>query len=72
MGKREFDMHWHVTKVFAHAVMAMGIGMAAMMPNDVMAQQLTLQIKSGNLNQALQQVIQKSNIQLVYNTAILR
>lgn len=60
MGKREFDMHWHVTKVFAHAVMAMGIGMAAMMPNDVMAQQLTLQIKSGNLNQALQQVIQKA------------
>lgn len=70
MGKREFDMHWHVTKVFAHAVMAMGIGMAAMMPNDVMAQQLTLQIKSGNLNQALQQVIQKSNIQLVYNTDV--
>lgn len=70
MRKKEFDMHPHVTRFFAHAVMAMGIGMAAMFPNDALAQQLTVQIKSGNLNQALQQIIQKSNIQLVYNTDV--
>ena len=70
MRKKEFDMHPHVTRLFAHAVMAMGIGMAAMFPNDALAQQLTVQIKSGNLNQALQQIIQKSNIQLVYNTDV--
>ncbi len=58
----------HASGFFARAFMAFALGTAVMLPREIMAQPLSVQIKQGNLDQAFQQIIQKSDIQLVYNT----
>lgn len=49
-------------------LMALIVGSIFMYPTMVFAQKTTLHIEQGTLDQAFQQIIKKSNIQLVYNT----
>lgn len=70
MKHKHASIHKSATKKLTRTLMAFGLGLASMWPGEMMAQQITVQIKQGNLNQAFQQIMKGSHIQLVYNTDV--
>ena len=53
-------------KSLARATLLLGVGLASLLP--CRAQQVSLKLGEGNLDQAFQQIIRQSNVQLVYDT----
>ena len=65
MRHKHASIHKSATKQLARTLMAFGLGLASMWPGEMTAQQITVQSKQGNLDQAFQQIMRGSNIQLV-------
>lgn len=70
MRKKHIGTHNRAFRLFARTALVFGIGMASVLPDEAMAQQITVQIKQGNLDQAFQKIMEGSDIQLVYNTDV--
>lgn len=70
MKKKQASTHKSTFHLFARTAIAFGIGMASLLPDETMAQQITVQIKQGNLDQAFQKIMEGNDIQLVYNTDV--
>lgn len=58
------------TQRLGKVLMAFSLGLASILPGEMWAQQVTVHIKQGNLDQAFQQIMKGNNIQLVYNTDV--